>query len=600
MLEVVHSAARRAEAEAEASSSEGLENGEVRLDAAPLLAAFPGPAFLADSAGRVCAANAKAGAVVVALGSGGAASLATAIVATARDRCSRHERLILPAGGGETTIEFTILPLAQTATAADVLVLGRDATIERNFTKALLVSRQLFKDLVTCSSDFAWETDREGRFTFVSPRGALGYSAHELDGRVARSLLDSGDRAGTEPLPFESGQPLDGVELRLVRRDGSTACLEVSSVPVRSETGVWLGCRGVCRDVTEAREREAALARAHDRERLLGTIIDAIRSEIEPAGMLETAARATAKAVDARHCWILRRTWGDGFARAAEHVGAAGPVPDDLEAAVAATLGDEATGGGAPSRSDPLEIETDEMRAIVGLGRYRGEVNGAICLARDRAGPAWSAEERSLVAGVAAHLGIAAAQIVGREALERLSRTDDLTGLLNRRAFTDDVTRQLDHHRRYGRRSALLYVDLDNFKAVNDTHGHHAGDEVLRRVGADLARNIRVGDLAARIGGDEFVLWLAETGIEGGLAKAQSILAGMAWLGERSGAAGQPLGVSIGLAIHDADGGETFEMLLARADRAMYAAKRSGKSAIVLAEGIPPSLAAGAAEAERC
>jgi len=85
----------------------------------------------------------------------------------------------------------------------------------------------------------------------------------------------------------------------------------------------------------------------------------------------------------------------------------------------------------------------------------------------------------ALLAGVAARVGIAVEQISIHEKLERLSRIDELTGLFNRRAFYDDMGDRLAHHRRTGRSGALVYVDLDNFKMVNDVKGHSAGDEVL-------------------------------------------------------------------------------------------------------------------------
>ncbi|MBM3518565.1 MAG: PAS domain S-box protein [Alphaproteobacteria bacterium] len=137
--------------------------------------------------------------------------------------------------------------------------------MEHNLIEALIASRQLFKDIVACSADFAWETAADGRFSFVSPRGALGFSARELNQRRARRLLDP-EHEPPDPLPFESRVALDQEELWVRRADGRAACLSVSCVPVYDAGGVWRGVRGLCRDVTAAREREAALARARNRE----------------------------------------------------------------------------------------------------------------------------------------------------------------------------------------------------------------------------------------------------------------------------------------------------------------------------------------------
>jgi diguanylate cyclase (GGDEF)-like protein len=191
-------------------------------------------------------------------------------------------------------------------------------------------------------------------------------------------------------------------------------------------------------------------------------------------------------------------------------------------------------------------------------------------------GEAFSPEERILIGDVADRLGLALAQCehVGR--LTAISRTDPLTGLLNRRAFLDDLQR---HVRRLGiarQPATLVFLDLDNFKALNDRHGHAAGDEALQGA-ADLIREeIRPTDLAARFGGDEFVAWLE--GVDTTIAP-QRIAAMVercnAALAPRSAGEAQPLGFSAGYATWTPEGGETLETLLARADAAMYAAKRA-------------------------
>ncbi len=109
--------------------------------------------------------------------------------------------------------------------------------------------------------------------------------------------------------------------------DGKPACLLTSCVPVVDEHGTWQGTRGVCRDVTQARERDAALDRARNRERLLGDIVDAIRTQVEPARMLEEAARATAGALPADHCWILRTDSTGALAGIAQSVRPVEPIP---------------------------------------------------------------------------------------------------------------------------------------------------------------------------------------------------------------------------------------------------------------------------------
>jgi diguanylate cyclase (GGDEF)-like protein len=160
--------------------------------------------------------------------------------------------------------------------------------------------------------------------------------------------------------------------------------------------------------------------------------------------------------------------------------------------------------------------------------------------------------------------------------LELQATTDPLTGLPNRRRFEEEAERTLDHIARYGRRAAVLMLDLDGFKAVNDTVGHHAGDEVLTSVSARLVARLRSSDLIARLGGDEFVVLLPEVGMPelGALAEQlleQIQLCTRVWRGVLLPVAG-----SIGIALFESSSGERLAELVRRADASMYEAKRAG------------------------
>jgi diguanylate cyclase (GGDEF)-like protein len=158
------------------------------------------------------------------------------------------------------------------------------------------------------------------------------------------------------------------------------------------------------------------------------------------------------------------------------------------------------------------------------------------------------------------------------EQLESLAVTDPLTGLLNRRGFEREMERALATARRYRDIGVLIYVDLDGFKPINDTLGHAAGDEVLKRVAQILVENVRDSDRVARVGGDEFVALLTRTEREGGLARAETLdalinSALVSWGGRMI-----PVRASFGFQLYGAD--DDSETLLARADEAMYAVKK--------------------------
>lgn len=170
--------------------------------------------------------------------------------------------------------------------------------------------------------------------------------------------------------------------------------------------------------------------------------------------------------------------------------------------------------------------------------------------------------------------------VTDRERFQEMARTDPLTGCYNRRALFERLEREIDRVKRYDRQLALLLVDLDNFKDVNDGRGHLAGDAVLRQVGNILRGDARSVDIVARFGGDEFVVVLPDTAAEGALISAERL---RHRIGARDFAeAGESLyvTVSIGVACMPAEGVETGEEFITMADRAMYAAKDEGRNQV--------------------
>ncbi len=563
------------------------------LDLSPveIIADFPGPALLFGGRGAVLAANEAAKPVVAAIEAGRLPQIGESVAQVYESGRAIADKISLNEGGEETTLDITLLPLGAGRTAVPlgaergagprfVLALSRESTLERNFINALVSSRQLFKDLVGCSSDFAWETDTKGVLGFVSGRGALGYAARELYGRRPRAMLAEAEEEGASALPFETRVPVEDVEVWLFDADGKPACLVTSSVPVTDDSGVWIGARGVCRDVTEARRKDAALELARQRERLLGEIVDSIRTEVEPDEMLRAAARAAAQGLGAGFCWIVRAQPDGTLSQAVQWAGRVRRVPANAVAAVAQELATSESGAAVQTLQGDLQV-------LACVSRYHDTVNGGICVARSAAEPAWDDDAVRLISGVADHLGIALAQIESHEKMELLSRVDELTGLLNRRAFFADIANRLQVLQRRGRAASLFYIDLDNFKLVNDVHGHKRGDDALLALSRLLTDGTRVGDIVARLGGDEFAMWLEETDEEAAAGKARDLLDRSADLQVYSGSPERPLGISIGIAVTDPQSGEALKTLIARADSAMYRVKKDKKGSFAFAHTAP-------------
>ena len=167
------------------------------------------------------------------------------------------------------------------------------------------------------------------------------------------------------------------------------------------------------------------------------------------------------------------------------------------------------------------------------------------------------------------------------EALRQLATRDQLTGLLNRREFDRIMAEEAERSRRFGHPLALVMLDIDHFKAVNDTHGHLAGDAVLREVAKTLTSQLRTVDRVARIGGEEFALVLVQTGRSAATEVAQRVVKAVAAspVMIESGVSLR-LTVSAGLAVLPEDV-SWLELLIGAADRSLYAAKRGGRNRVM-------------------
>lgn len=212
---------------------------------------------------------------------------------------------------------------------------------------------------------------------------------------------------------------------------------------------------------------------------------------------------------------------------------------------------------------------------VVDLGSTNGTwVNGARIDAR-RLAPG---DRLQLGGFVARYVGEGDAE--GRQLAELAlaSRRDALTGLANRRAFDEDLAREVARAARDGTPLSVIVLDLDRFKAVNDAHGHAAGDAVLRAVAARAAAVLRAGHLLARLGGEEFGVVLAGADLGQAAAAAERLRAAVA--ASPVDAAGRALHVTASLGCATLSPGEAAEALVARADARLYAAKHAGRDRV--------------------
>ncbi|MDZ4251317.1 MAG: diguanylate cyclase [Sulfuritalea sp.] len=183
----------------------------------------------------------------------------------------------------------------------------------------------------------------------------------------------------------------------------------------------------------------------------------------------------------------------------------------------------------------------------------------------------------SAVLGTYASRKMRMQMIAAEIAIERMALYDRVTGLPNRHAFELSLTQALQRHARYGGGSALLYIDVDGFKTVNDQFGHHVGDAVLKAVGLRLTKALRGADIVARIGGDEFAVILADTSTTEDAERVASNLVRIAAEPFATGSAPAHIGFSIGICMIPQSAAD-IDSALRNADLAMYHAKQKGKN----------------------
>lgn len=399
---------------------------------------------------------------------------------------------------------------------------------------ALLDSRARWRDLALLASDLLFETDAEGRFTFLAPESPLGHAAEALLGTPAAALL-----AAPGPDPFDPAVPPRGLRAWLRRADGTPACLELAALPLPGG-----GLRGTGRDVTEeealAEVTARTLRRATALVRLLGTAQRSRAAGGEAASALAGLLAGILPALGCTGAAILEAR--DGAWRIAAAAGAPGPLP---------ALDLPGPGDATPRQAGALAL----VPAAPGL---------ALAAWRD---PPPDAEELGVLAALAPSVAALQAEAARQSELDRAARTDPLTGLLNRRGFAE----ALAAGRRDRPEGVLAYLDMDGLKALNDRHGHAAGDAAIRALAARMTAALRPGELAARLGGDEFALWLPGAGLEEARARLAPI--GAPGPLPDQPALGPVVCASVGLA--QARAGDEMPRLMEQADAAMYGRKRA-------------------------
>lgn len=456
------------------------------------------------------------------------------------------------------------------------------------------------KALVHELPDFLYVKDRDSRFVFANAVTARSLGLENaalivgkrdfdlLDFETARRFFD------IEQQIMAAGEALiDMEELVPVPGSDKPICRLTSKIPLRNEAGEIVGLIGISRDITERKRQEdlyrgqASLLEMIARNEPLPMILEALVLLIEAQ---LTGIDGSVLLLDGEGTRLYHGAAPNlpgGYSRLIDGV-QIGPKVGSCGTAVwrgQSVIVEDVM-------SDPLWEDFREMVAQFGfrscwstpIATSQNNVLGTFALySREIRRP--TEQEMKLVA-IATHIaGIAIERKRVDDRIHFMAHHDDLTGLPNRAFLKERLAKILDQARRNNRKVTVAYIDLDNFKDINDGRGHAAGDEVLKEIATRMANSVRASDMVVRLGGDEFLVVLVhQSSHDAGILRRLRELQKAITRPIRAEDGEIAVTSSIGVAAFPLDGA-TSQELLANADRAMYRAKELGRNTLQYHDG---------------
>jgi diguanylate cyclase (GGDEF)-like protein/PAS domain S-box-containing protein len=430
--------------------------------------------------------------------------------------------------------------------------IGRDITERRQMEEALRQSEERYRTIIEEMDEWYFETDLPGNINFFNDifANVLGYSPKDLSGLNFQSFIKKEESELVQTLfkqVLKTGKPVKNFPYEFIRTDGTVTSAEFSIFPKLDKEGKVCGLRGVGHDITELKQAEEALS---VEQSVLRTVIDNLP---DPIYSKDTACRKTmANLADLHNL---------GAKSEADVLG-----KDDFdffpkEIAEKFFADDQVviqTGTPVINREeyffDKKEQKQWLLTSKLPLRDKDGQIIGLVGIGRD-------ITERKRA----------------EEKIQHMATHDALTGLPNRLMFSQTLKHVIQSAHRYKRQFAVLFIDLDRFKIINDTLGHEAGDQLLQEITARLKQTLRAVDVAARLGGDEFVILIEEVSDSSHVATiARKILTNII---KPITIMGQEclITASIGISVYPKDA-EDEQSLMKNADIAMYLAKEEGKN----------------------
>jgi diguanylate cyclase (GGDEF)-like protein/PAS domain S-box-containing protein len=476
-----------------------------------------------------------------------------------------------------------------------IVAVSRDIRERIASETALRISNERFNTAVRATSDVIWDLDliTESLWWNENFTKVFGYPREDID-RTVKSWYDAthpDDRvrveAGMRQLIDSGGESwID--EYRFRRRDGSYAEVLDRGHVIRDSAGKAVRMIGAMEDVTRRKEAEEKMRNQALRQRLIAEFGQQVLASTDLSEALKQAVELVSVTLKAEYCSVLELDterqqllckavigWpGEWIGQRTVPVRPGNRVEFILsrrEPLVTADYEEKDTRFPSDSPLPQFGVRSSVEVPIFGTAGTLG-----ILSAHARQARRFTEDDLTFLRSIANTLAVAIERKSAEERLTHMAQFDLLTGLPNRHLFSDRLMQSMAQARRSGHPMAVLFIDLDRFKLVNDTRGHSAGDKLLKETAARLNQCVRSGDTVGRFGGDEFGAVLSELGKAGDASVvAQKIIDAFAQPFNLNGHETY-VSASVGITLFPADG-EEADALITNADAAMYRAKEQGR-----------------------
>jgi diguanylate cyclase (GGDEF)-like protein/PAS domain S-box-containing protein len=436
----------------------------------------------------------------------------------------------------------------------------KELTERKRMEEELRASEEKYRNILENIEDGYFEVDLTGNMAFFNPSlcRILGYPREEMPGMNNRAFMDAENakkvfRAFNEV--YVTGIPRRGFEWETIRKDGSRVYMEVSVSLIARPGEKPTGFRGIARDVTDRKQAEEALRESEERYRTILENIEDGYFEVDLAGNLTFFNDSVCRMA--------------GYPRA-EMMGMNNRQYTDKEnSKILYEAFNKVFRTGDSSKGVGYEI--------IGKDGTKLYIESSVSLIRNSSGQ--PVGFRGIMRNITDRKRMEETLKNSENRYRELSIVDDLTQLYNSRHFYVQLKIELDRSNRYGQPLTLLLLDLDNFKAFNDTYGHVEGDQVLLRLGQVVKRCLRQTDSAYRYGGEEFTILLPMTTSADGAVTAERIRTEFK-KETFSSAPGQDVHVTVSIGLAQYKPQEEMKAFVHRVDQLMYQGKKNGKDRV--------------------